>query len=151
MRRPNTVQQPDLPEVDYLPPDLRPLPIAPDSDDDEAIRTALYLNFGNVGLAARALGRRPGELARQIELFPSLRADREAARRMIVDQSEQVVIEQLLDENDIERRDDAAKFVLTSLGRTLGWGQTAQASQAGFSLSDGSGRTLQVKWQSDGE
>lgn len=134
-----------------MPPDVRPLPVNPDTDDDDAVRTALYLNFGNVGLAARALGRRPGELARHIELFPSLRADREAARRMIVDQAEAVVVEQLLDEESLSRRDDAAKFVLTSLGRSLGWGQTAAPQAAGFSLSDGSGRTLSVKWQTDGE
>ena len=151
MRRPNT-RTPDLPEVEYLPPDLRPLPVAPDSDDDEAVRTALYLNFGNVGLAALALGRAPGELARHIELFPSLRADREAARRMIVDQAEAVIVDQLLDTEQADRRDEAAKFVLTNLGKSLGWGTGPSSTQsAGFSLSDGSGRTLQVKWQTDGE
>lgn len=67
---------------------------------------------------------------------------------MIVDQAEAVVVEQLLDTGQADRRDEAAKFVLMSLGRSLGWGQTAQ-SAAGFSLSDGSGRTLSIKWQSD--
>ncbi len=70
---------------------------------------------------------------------------------MIVDQAEAVVIDQLLDEESLDRRDEAAKFVLTSLGRSLGWGQTAVPAAAGFSLSDGSGRTLSVKWQTDGE
>ena len=67
---------------------------------------------------------------------------------MIVDQAEMVVVEQLTDTDQIERRDEAAKFVLTSLGKALGWG-TAATSAAGFSMTDGGGRTLQVKWQTD--
>jgi hypothetical protein len=69
---------------------------------------------------------------------------------MIVDQAETIVIEQLEDIDNPERRDEAAKFVLTSLGKSLGWG-TQATSQAGFSLSDGQGRTLSVRWQSDGD
>ena len=102
-----------------------------------------------MGLAARALGCLPGTLARRIELLPSLKADRDAARRMIVDQSEAVIVEELLDDDQPERRSEAARFVLTSLGKSLGWGQNSASQAAGFSLSDGSGRTLQVKWQSD--
>jgi hypothetical protein len=69
---------------------------------------------------------------------------------MIVDQAEQVIIEQLTDTANIDRRDDAARFVLTSLGRSSGWGQSGPAQPAaGFSLSDGAGRTLSVKWQTD--
>jgi hypothetical protein len=68
---------------------------------------------------------------------------------MIVDQAEAVVVEQLLDTGQADRRDEAAKFVLTSLGRSLGWGQTAATPAAGFSLSDGTGRTLSVRWQND--
>ena len=146
VRRPGT--RTTEPDIEYLPPDLAPLPYGANEEDEDAIRTALYLNFGNVGLAARALGCLPGALARKIELLPSLKADRDAARRMIVDQAEAVVVEQLLDTDQADRRDEAARFVLTSLGRSLGWGQTTQA-QAGFSLSDGSGRTLSIRWQSD--
>jgi len=83
-------------------------------------------------------------------MLPSLKADRDAARRMIVDQSEAVIVEELLDQDQPERRSEAARFVLTSLGKSLGWGTGQSATQAaGFSLSDGAGRTLQVKWQSD--
>jgi len=71
---------------------------------------------------------------------------------MIVDQAEAVIVDQLLDTEQADRRDDAAKFVLTSLGKSLGWGTSTSSTQsAGFSLSDGAGRTLQVKWQTDGE
>jgi hypothetical protein len=149
-RRPNTPTTPAEPPVEYLPPDLAPLPYGASTDDEDAIRTALYLNFGNVGRAAGQLGVQPGALARRIELVPSLKADRDAARRMIVDQAEAVIVEQLEDKDQPDRRDDAARFVLTSLGKSLGWGAQA-TSQAGFSLSDGSGRTLSVRWQSDGE
>ena len=132
-----------------MPPDLAPLPYGATDEDEDAVRTALYLNYGNVGLAARSLGCLPGALARKIEMVPSLKADREAARRMIVDQSEAVVVTELLDETQPERQSEAARFVLTSLGKSLGWGGAAAAASAGFSLSDGAGRTLQVKWQSD--
>jgi hypothetical protein len=145
MRRPNTT------DTDYLPPDLVPIPYGAGIEDDEAIRTALYAHFGNVGLAARALGTLPGALARRIELLPSLKADRDAARRMIVDQAEAVVVEQLLDADQPDRRDDAARFVLTSLGKGVGWGAQATSAAAGFSLSDGSGRQLTVKWQTDSD
>ena len=134
--------------IELLPPDLAPIPYGADGEDDEAVRTALWLNYGNIRLAARALGAAPGALARKVEQDPSLKTDRDAARRMIVDEAENVIVEQLTDVNSVDRRDEAAKFVLTSLGKALGWGQQA-TSAAGFSLSDGGGRTLQVKWQTD--
>src|SRR5215213_5615437 len=128
--------------LEYLPEDLAPIPFGADIEDTEAIRTALYLNYGNVGLAARSLGCLPGALARIVEKSADLKSDRDAARRMIVDQAEGVIVEQLTDASSIDRRDDAAKFVLTSLGRALGWGTQATAA-AGFSMTDGGGRTLQ--------
>ena len=67
---------------------------------------------------------------------------------MIVDAAEANIVEQLTDTSSIDRRDECAKFVLTSLGKALGWG-TGQSSAAGFSMTDGGGRTLQVKWQTD--
>jgi len=145
MRRPHTKD----PSIEYLPPDLAPIPYGAGAEDDEAIRTSLYANFGNVGLAAKQLRCLPGALARRIEMLPSLKADRDAARRMIVDQAEQVIVEQLQDEEQPDRRDEAAKFVLTSLGKQLGWGATATSAAAGFSLSDGSGKQLTVKWQTE--
>jgi len=148
MRRPGQSKELD---IEYLPPDLAPIPYGAGADDDEAIRTSLYANFGNVGLAARQLGCLPGALARRIELLPSLKADRDAARRMIVDQAEAVIIEQLLDADQPDRRDESARFVLTSLGKTVGWGAQATSAAAGFSLSDGSGKQLTVKWMTDSE
>jgi hypothetical protein len=147
VRRPHTKPGAPIP-LEYLPADLAPIPYGADIDDTEAIRTALWVNFGNVGLAARALACTPGALARLVEQSAELKSDRDAARRMIVDQAEAVVVEQLLDKAQIDRRDEAAKFVLTSLGKALGWG-TQATTAAGFSLSDGGGRTLQVKWQTD--
>jgi hypothetical protein len=149
VRRPNTQPAPgEAIPLEYLPADLAPIPYGADIEDIEAIRTALYLNYGNVGLAARSLGALPGALARVVEQSAELRSDRDAARRMIVDQAEAVIVEQLTDKAQIDRRDEAAKFVLTSLGKALGWG-TQATTAAGFSLSDGGGRTLQVKWQTD--
>lgn len=149
MRRPGSAYKPgtELP-VELLPPDLAPIPYGADGEDDEAVRTALWLNYGNLKLAAQALGASPGALARKVEQTPSLKTDRDAARRMIVDEAEHVVVEQLLDDRNTDRRDEASKFVLTTLGKALGWGNQA-TSAAGFSLSDGDGRTLQVKWQTD--
>ena len=109
----------------------------------------MYLNYGNVGLTARQLGITPGALARRIELIPSLKADRDAARRMIVDQAEAVIVEQLTDTRQVDRRDEAARFVLTTLGKSLGWGNAGGPSGGGISLADGSGRQLTVRWQTD--
>jgi hypothetical protein len=67
---------------------------------------------------------------------------------MIVDQAEQVVVGELQDDSNPERQSETARFVLTSLGKSLGWGAQA-TSQAGFALTDGSGRTLSVRWQND--
>jgi len=110
VRRPNTRPGEQIP-IEYLPEDLAPIPYGADIDDEEAIRTALYLNFGNVGLAARSLGCLPGALARIVEASSALKSDRDAARRMIVDQAEQVIVEQLTDTDQTDRRDEAAKFV----------------------------------------
>lgn len=149
MRRPSSeVYAPgETVPLDYLPPDLAPMPYGAGPDDLEAVRTALWLNFGNVGLAAKALSAPAGELARVVERSPELKSDRDAARRMLVDRAEAVVVEQLSDERNTDRRDEASKFVLTTLGKALGWGSQATAPN-GFSMSDGV-RTLQVKWQSD--
>jgi hypothetical protein len=84
-------------------------------------------------------------------MLPSLKADRDAARRMLVDTAEAVIVEQLLATDQPDRRDDAARFVLTSLGKSVGWGTQATSAAAGFSLSDGSGKSLTVRWQTDPE
>jgi hypothetical protein len=148
MRRPNSYKPGAELPIELLPPDLAPIPYGADGEDDEAVRTALWLNYGNLKLAAQALGASPGALARKVEATPSLKLDRDAARRMIVDEAENVIVEQLTDPSSTDRRDEAAKFVLTSLGKSLGWGTQATAA-AGFSLTDGGGRQLTVKWQTD--
>jgi hypothetical protein len=73
MRRPSSeVYAPgETIPIDYLPPDLAPLPYGADAEDVEAVRTALYLNYGNVGLAAKALHTPAGQLARLVERHPS--------------------------------------------------------------------------------
>jgi len=131
MRRPGSYKPGDEMQIEDLPPDLAPIPYGAGDEDIEAIRTCLYLNFGNVKLAARALGSTAGAIARKVEGDPSLRADRDAARRMIVDLAEANIVEQLSDTGSVDRRDEAAKFVLTSLGKSLGWGAPA-TSAAGF-------------------
>jgi hypothetical protein len=144
MRRPGS----PIP-IEDLPADLAPIPYGADIEDAEAIRTALYLNYGNCKLAAQSLGCRAGALSRIVESSPELKAERDAARRMIVDQAEAVVVEQLTDDRNPDRRDEASKFVLTTLGKALGWGSQA-TSPAGFSMSDGQ-RTLSIRWMGDAE
>ena len=67
---------------------------------------------------------------------------------MIVDQAEAVIVEQLTDADQIDRRDEAAKFVLTSLGQGAGLGDAGDR-RCRVLMTDGGGRTLQVKWQTD--
>jgi len=148
MRRPGSPPPP----VEYFPPDATPIPYGADEDDLNdlgVIRTALFANFGNIKLAATALGVAPGQLSRVVEASVDLKTDRDAARRMIVDQAEAIVVEQLTDERNTDRRDEASKFVLTTLGKSLGWGSQATAP-SGFSMSDGQ-RTLSIRWMGDAE
>ena len=68
---------------------------------------------------------------------------------MIVDQAEAVIVEQLTDaDSDRSSRRSCQVRADHHSGKALGWGTQATAA-AGFSLSDGGGRTLQVKWQTD--
>ena len=57
------------------PPISRRSPMAPTSRTRKRSEHALYLNFGNVGLAARSLGCLPGALARVVEQSATLKAD----------------------------------------------------------------------------
>ena len=87
MRRPGSPPPP----VEYFPPDATPIPYGADEDDLNdlgVIRTALFANFGNIKLAATALGVAPGQLSRVVEASVDLKTDRDAARRMIVDLAE---------------------------------------------------------------
>jgi hypothetical protein len=133
------------PAVEVLPPDL--IPLSEGDFDDDAVRTALYLSWGNVSKAARMLNMPAGMLARRVELSGSLKADRDAARRLIVDTAEAKIVERLtsLEGDDLY---DTVKFVLTTLGKEVGWGAGQPRSAGAVALTDGS-RSLTVKWNED--
>jgi hypothetical protein len=141
-------RRPFSPPAHMLPPDLPVLTETPDLSDEDVLRTALYVSWGNVLKAAELLGLPAGVLARRIESSKSLKADRDAARRLIIDAAEGKIIDRLAD-TEGEDQYETAKFVLTSLGKEVGWGAAAPRSPAGgFALSDGS-RSLVVKWNDD--
>jgi hypothetical protein len=116
--------------------------------DDEQIRTALFINYGNVTRTAEMLGLHAGVLARHVNRVSSLKTDQMAARQLIVDRAEEAILDRLTTTEGDEQY-ETAKFILTSLGKELGWGATSK-SAASLSLSDGN-RTLSVRWNDGSE
>lgn len=133
------------PAVEELPSDL--VPLSEGDFDDDAIRTALYLSWGNVSKAAQLLKMPAGMLARKVELSTSLKADRDAARRLIVDCAEAKIVERLTELQGDELY-DTVKFVLTTLGKEVGWGAAQPRTAGAVALTDGS-RSLTVRWNDD--
>lgn len=112
-----------------MPGDLLPIPTQPwDERPDslplvhEEVRTALWLEQGNVAKAAARLKVAPYRLRNFINSSPRLLAEQTEAREQLADRAEEVVKEALFDPLDTARRDGMAKYVLSSIGRNRGFG-----------------------------
>jgi hypothetical protein len=64
------------------------------------------------------------------------------AKEQMVDIAEDVVFDALTDEEDKGRKDTMARYVLSSQGRTRGWGTASQ----GISVKNSAGGTIIVQW-----
>lgn len=113
-----------------IPSDLIPLPTQPWDErpdaiplDREEVRTALWLTRGNVSGAADTLKVSSQRLRRFVANSPYLSAQLEEARQQLVDIAESNVYDALTDKMDSGRRDSMSRFVLSSQGRSRGWGQ----------------------------
>jgi len=112
-----------------FPDDLKALPTQPwDERPDtlpltiEEARTALWLEQGNVARAAQRLKITPWRLRNYINSSPRLIAEQHEAREQLADRAEEIVKEALNDPIDPGRRDGMAKYVLSSIGKTRGFG-----------------------------
>lgn len=113
-----------------FPQDLQAIPTQPwdERPSDlplrvEECRTALWIEQGNVAKAAARLKVTAHRLRRFIQNSPRLLAEQNEAREQLADRAEEVVKEALFDPVDAGRRDGMAKYVLSSIGRTRGFGQ----------------------------
>jgi hypothetical protein len=104
-----------------LPPDLVAIPTQPWDErpaelplDAEEVRTALWLNKGNISLAANQLKVSSSRLRNFVHAKPRLLAEQREAREQLADRAEQIVDEALNDPADAGRRDGMAKFILNS-------------------------------------
>jgi len=89
----------------------------------EEVRTALWLEKGNVSKASLRLKVDSLRLRRYIRSSPRLSAELEEAKEQILDKAEQIVVEALEDAEDKNRQDGMAKFALTNLGSARGYGK----------------------------
>lgn len=85
----------------------------------QQVSDALLDTAGIKSAAARKLGCTHQTVDNYIARYPTVAAAYEQARASIVDKAESVLL-QKLNRNEW----DAAKFVLTTLGKDRGWGQT---------------------------
>lgn len=133
-----------------LPDDLRPLPTVPYDErpdslplDIEECRTALWLHRGNVSDAAKRLKVSPSRLRSMVRNSPRLAKEAEEAREQLVDIAEDAVYSALTDPDDPGRRDTMARFVLTNLGNSRGYGSKGGNS---VNINAGGGKKISVTW-----
>jgi hypothetical protein len=109
---------------------LQPIPTQPWDErpaalplDEEEVRTALWLNKGNVSDSAAMLKVSSIRLRNYVNAKPRLLAEQKEMRERLLDRAEQVAAEALFDPADAGRRDGMAKFLLNSaLGKLRGLG-----------------------------
>lgn len=141
-----------------LPADLEPLGTrVADHPDDvpldrEECRTALWLAAGNITRAAVLLRTSSARLGNFVRRDTYLGEERGKAAELAVDRAEAVVLE-ALDDDDIIRRDDAARFVLTHAGRQRGWSKDGGAPglNLAFAGMPAAAGAIQIRWQTEDE
>jgi hypothetical protein len=134
-----------------LPQDLVPLPTMPWSvrPDElplnvDEVRTAIWLESGNVTKAAKRLKSDPLRVRRFIKQSPRLSAELKEAEEQLLDRAQEVVREALDDTDDASRRDTMAKFVLKELGQERGFGKPTNGGKVTINNKDGG--LIQVSW-----
>lgn len=133
-----------------IPPDLVALPTSPWPERPAElplvvaeVRTALWRTRGNITKAADLLKVDTARLRRFIKGSRFLSAEMEEAKEQVLDIAEENLVDALTDETDPGRRDSMTRYVLSTIGRTRGFGN---AGGKGISINPtGSGR-LQITW-----
>lgn len=132
-----------------LPTDLVPIPTQPwDCRPDdlpldiEECRTALWMCEGNITAAAALLKVDSRRLRSFVNSSKYLSDQAQEAREQLCDLAEGVVRDALQDEQDKSRRDTMARYVLTNLGSSRGYG-----AKGGKNLTiNNQGGNISISW-----
>lgn len=127
------MQKPDnLVPLNTMPWNRRPdeLPL-----DIEECRTALWQARGNISDAAKILKIDPIRLRSFVKKSPYLQRECDEASEQLVDMAENVVYDAL---RDPERADGMAKFVLSTKGKSRGWGTAGSGGSVNLNTQGGS-------------
>lgn len=132
-----------------IPDDLVPIGTAPWDErptelplDVEEVRTALWMNRGNIHKAAELLKISSQRLRRFVNNNEYLKSEQEEAREVLKDLAEENVYDALTDEQDKGRKDSMSRFVLQTIGKDRGFGTGASGINVN---TKGKGR-LVVTW-----
>lgn len=114
----------------FQPPnDLIPLPTMPWAERPEAlpleveeVRTAIWKARGNVTVAAELMKVPSRRLRTFINASAYLSMEQKESLEQLKDIAEDVVYDALTDDEDKQRQDTMARFVLTGPGKDRGWG-----------------------------
>jgi len=143
----------DLQTLPTMPYDKRPdaLPL-----DIEECRTALWICRGNVSRAASLLKVEPSRLRRFVAASPRLTEEQKEAQQQLVDIAEDVAYEALTDDADPGRRDQMARYVMTNLGRTRGYGNVMggvniNLPKGNFNIQWADGSSLSAESEANGD
>lgn len=132
-----------------IPTDLIPLPTMPYDQrpvgqplDVEECRTAIWLCRGNVSKAAERIKVPASRLRNFIKGSPRLTEEVQEAREQLVDLSEDIAYEALVDTEDSGRRDQMARFIMSNIGKDRGYG-TGGGGNINLSLPKG---PISISW-----
>lgn len=90
--------------------------------DTEECRTALWRTRGNISDAATLLKVNSARLRKFIKSSPYLSSELEESKEQLLDIAEGVVHDALTDTEDTTRQDQMARYILSSQGKSRGWG-----------------------------
>lgn len=117
-----------------LPDNLTSLPTAPYAERPmsvpltiQEVRTALWRCRGNISKAAELLKVPSSRLRSFVKNSPYLSGEAAEAREELADRAEDILYEALNDHEDPQRRDQMARFVLTQIGASRGFGRNNSA------------------------
>lgn len=134
-------QPDDLVPLPTMPYEVRPAEIPLDVEE---CRTALWITRGNVTRAAELLKVPSARLRTFVGKSEYLTREQREAQEQLLDIAEDDVYDALTDTNDPGRKDSMARFVLTNLGQSRGYG----SSKPGVGLNlPGKGGTIVIQWQ----
>lgn len=132
--------------MSQLPDNLVPIPTQPWDRrpaelpiEVEEARTAIWRCCGNITKAAELVKVAPSRLRNLVKNSPYLQREVDEAKEQLIDTAEDVIRDAL---GDPERKDAASRFVLSTIGRSRGWG-----TGAGGATVNVQNNNIVIQWQ----